>query len=259
MTDVQLPAVGKVKREYLFAGGALIVGIVGYAWWAKSRSGASELAVTPEDVGATDYVNPQTYRDSTQAVDATGKSPEDIDTNAEWTQKAVELLASVGFDAMMVTTALGKYLNRQGLTTTEKGAVIAARGMVGDPPVGGPYPILDALPTPKPSPDPHPTPQPKPTPPPWHGPLRRRAAGTTTRTIRTLSGGRRTWAQLLPMFYNNAPPAGSAQARAAGEILRHANDWRNNVPPGKRAPDGAGKWETVGSLVNVSVPAIINV
>lgn len=147
---VSVPKVGKVKKSYLYAAGALVVGIVGYAWWtAGSHATAPAPAIDPEtDVGAPDYRAPGGQSSAPVAVDGLEGV---ITTNDQWTRRAVELMSNIGFDAQFVAGALGKYLGRQPLTGLEKAAVQTARAMVGEPPLGGPYPMTDALPTPSPS------------------------------------------------------------------------------------------------------------
>lgn len=249
---VEVPAVGKVKRTHLYVGAAAVAGIVGYAWYRRGIAGASEapegLATDPDGVGAADYENPGDYA---PAGNSTYNAPalDIIDTNAEWAQAAGRTLTEYGYDPVLVSRALGKLLARQGQTTEEADASRAAKAYQGEPPVGGPWPIITGLPTPNPSPNPAPPAAYKPPAVRKHQPTNRDPV-----SLRTPPGGRRTWAQLVPFFYTNPPPAGTAAAYAAGERIRHANDHRKPVKPGQPYPDGSGRWGTVGGLVVISLP-----
>lgn len=142
-----VPGVGPIKRQYVIAGGAVVAGIVGYAWW---RRGMADAAPEAEAVAVDPDLIPETERtpvvgDSGGDYDVT--DPERINTNAEWTRAATDFLVTAGWESKLITGALGKYLAMQGLTEQEKEIVLAARGVAGDPPVGGPYPMKDALPS----------------------------------------------------------------------------------------------------------------
>lgn len=136
--EVSLPGGTKVKKEWLIAGGALGVGIVGYAWW-KKRSGASSgptvLTVDPNDAfGATDRVN---VGSSDNGQNEGGS--EVIDTDAEWTQAGVEYMVKNGWEPAVVQIALGRYLDGQKLSAgpPNQGDIVrAVRGAIGTPPSG---------------------------------------------------------------------------------------------------------------------------
>lgn len=149
--DVELPAVGKVKREHLMVAGALTLGIVGAMWYrARAGGGGGEApAVDPSDMVGADR-EPMDPGGGSGSVDST--DPNVPDTNAEWTQAATEYLSNIGYEPALVATALGKYLGRQQLAATEANVVRAAVGAFGPPPTGGPYSILLGMPTPAPSP-----------------------------------------------------------------------------------------------------------
>lgn len=55
-------------------------------------------------------------------------------TNAEWAQQAEAYLTGIGYDAMTVAAALGKYLTGQTITSDQAGIVAAAKGFFGTPP-----------------------------------------------------------------------------------------------------------------------------
>ncbi len=145
---INVPGLGPTKSAYVYAGGALVAGIVGYAWWKNSQNQPTDfVGASPDDFGVSDYDSPlgNTGTNSGGSYDST--DPDAIRTNAQWTAFAIEKLATYNYDAAVVSSALGKYLARQGLTEAEVGIVQQAIAVAGNPPVGGPYPITNALPS----------------------------------------------------------------------------------------------------------------
>ncbi len=142
---INLPGLGQVKTVYVVGGVAVVVGIVGYAYYTKNSAPDDYVGASPDDYSATEYDSPlgSSGGNSTVDVDQTEGL---ITTNAGWTVKAVDFLTTAGFEPLMSTVALGKYLARKPLNKTEVDAVMAARAAVGDPPNGGPYPITEGLP-----------------------------------------------------------------------------------------------------------------
>jgi hypothetical protein len=137
--NVKLPVIGATKRGWVIAGGALIVGIVGYAWWNRARTPA-EPELLPEDI-------PQDREPPATVVGSENFDTEEvrsiIDTNTEWYTAAVEYLSTTGgFDFGFTTITLGKFLTRRTLTEQEANLVQAAKGVAGEPPQGGPWPII---------------------------------------------------------------------------------------------------------------------
>lgn len=132
---VDVPQVGPVKRQWLYVGGALVVGIVGYAWWRRSQ--AAGLVVDPAtgSLGGGPYANPNPDASGSDLVDTPGGPPT---TNEEWTQRVVEDLGAIGTDPGFVAATLGKYLGRQQLTTDEATLVRTAWAYRGRPPVNPP-------------------------------------------------------------------------------------------------------------------------
>lgn len=139
---VKLPVIGPVNRNWVYVGGALIVGIVGYAWWNRSTRGTSEESgeLLPEDIPQ-DREPPPTVVGTQNFDDENVRAI--INTNPEWYTAAVEYLSSTGgYDFTFVTITLGKFLARRELTGPEADLVQAAKGAVGEPPQGGPWPII---------------------------------------------------------------------------------------------------------------------
>lgn len=148
---VKVPGIGEVKSEYVTGGLALVAGIAGYAYWRRARDRAAEqsqIVVSSNDVvPATDYQNPSPGGSSPVVVDNNEGSPPVPRTNSEWTQRATNYLAQLGYDPIFIAEALGRFLNRQSLTEQQKDAVRAAVGAWGQPPEGGPWPIGVGVPT----------------------------------------------------------------------------------------------------------------
>jgi len=141
---IKLPVIGPTKRTYVYAGGALIAGIVGYAWFSRTRtSPAEEATVLPEDIPQ-DRQPPPTVVGSEDFDDENVRAI--INTNAEWYTAAIDYLVSTGgFDFTFAALALGKFLARRTVTEDEANLIQAAKGAVGEPPQGGPWPIVRAV------------------------------------------------------------------------------------------------------------------
>jgi hypothetical protein len=145
---VTVPVLGKVKQSWLYAGGAAVAGIVGYAWWSGAGQGEDE--VLEVELPATDY-EPPTVVDSGISVGGGLPQGEPIArTNVEWASMAREQGDALGFDVAVVNSALTKYLGKDRLTVTEAAAIAAIVAILGQPPTGGPYSILNAPVTPPP-------------------------------------------------------------------------------------------------------------
>lgn len=144
---INIPGLGPTKAAYVYAGGALVIGIVGYAWWKNAQNQPTDfVGASSDDYGVSDYDSPlgSSGGNSTGNYDST--DPDALTTNAKWTSFAIGKLAEWNYDAGAVSSALGKYLARQPLTEGEIGIVQAAIAAAGPPPIGGPYPITNALP-----------------------------------------------------------------------------------------------------------------
>lgn len=129
--QVKLPGIGDVDKRWAYAGAALIVGIVGYAWWRRNNSAsvAADATVAQQAVG--DYDNPAPVQ---SVIDTT--NPEEIRTNVQWTEKVTAALGNLGFDSTYLATILGKYLSRQPLTLDEQLVIRTAWAYAGKPPEG---------------------------------------------------------------------------------------------------------------------------
>lgn len=140
---VQVPALGQVKRTHLYVGGALVVGIVGYAWWSRGTAAPTDVpAYTEEDV--TDAVSDTPggapgagANDGADGSEGGWQAPR---TDAEWTQQATDGLEG-SYERQAISDALGRYITRQTLPALDERIVRAAIAAYGYPP-GGRYPIL---------------------------------------------------------------------------------------------------------------------
>lgn len=147
---VKLPAIGQVKKNYVYAGLAAVGGIVIYAYW-KSRSQAvapSEGDLVPS--GSSDVRTPPSTVDvgTGATIDETQGAPTDF---ASWAQRAVQLMTEQGYDPAAVSAALGKLYARLPLNADEARLARTAKGLLGEPP-GGSWPITEAIvPTPSPT------------------------------------------------------------------------------------------------------------
>lgn len=145
MPTVKIPGIGPVEKKYVYAGVAVVAGIVGYAYWqarqAPADSGVSAQADDSTGLegdagdvgpGASDYVNPGGSQGSPIEVD---NNPLPT-SNAEWTRLALDYLTSNGYDFMTVSVALGKYLAHQSVTAAEADIIRTANAVLGAPPSG---------------------------------------------------------------------------------------------------------------------------
>lgn len=147
--QVTVPAVGKVDRKWVLAGGAAVAGIVGYAYLRRSRAPALEPG-SDEQLDEAGYVpsdwSPDAYVGATTPGGETYDPQlplESVTTNAQWTQRVVDMLEGVGYDRAKAAQTVGKYLAGQPLDTTEKLTIQTAIALLGNPPAGA-LPILSA-------------------------------------------------------------------------------------------------------------------
>lgn len=149
---MDVPAVGRVKKRYIVIPAGLAAAYVGFRWY-QARQGGDEPAPGADGTYSSDDLSEYglsttggstnvTGNNGNQQTDAT--NPNSIDDNAEWTQRAVELLGNAGYDGAVVYAALGEFLARRSLDKTEATIARAALAAAGQPPVGGPYSVVEA-------------------------------------------------------------------------------------------------------------------
>jgi len=129
----------KAKKVYMLAGAAA-AGFVAYRWWQSRSTPVTSVDSTMDTGSVTDAAGGGTAEGNVQYGGANIGSDVPL-TNADWTNRAVQLLVDQGWDGKTVQVALGKYLNRQDLTDAEVEIVQAAIAVAGFPPVGT-YTIL---------------------------------------------------------------------------------------------------------------------
>lgn len=147
--DVDLPGLGKTKRAWVYGGVGVAGSYVAWRWYQASRAdeppaGSDGFYTTPDqsEMGqSTSGGTGNVTGNSNSITDAT--NPNTIDDNAEWTNKAVELLTNAGYDPAVVYGALGDFLARRALDKAEATIARAAVAAVGQPPVNGPFVVTE--------------------------------------------------------------------------------------------------------------------
>ena len=148
--QVNVPKIGKVKKVYVWGAIGVVGAYVAWRWYSVGAADSGEAEYTTDYVGdtiATGGAGAAGGSGNVQYAGSTtdGTSADVIDTNAEWSQKAAELLSNAGYNPASVYAALGDYLAGAPLTTSEQTIVRAALAAVGNPPVGGPYVIKEQV------------------------------------------------------------------------------------------------------------------
>lgn len=151
MTTVDVPGMGPVKKEWIYAGVALTVGIVGFAYYRRRTSAASAASTAAAPVAGigTDtslaaaqgqyagaYGSPGYQTVDTSGL--TGTLPPA--TNDLWSQAAITALEAVNYDPNAAATAIGNFINRQPLQSAQADMVRYAIAVLGPPPQGT-YPV----------------------------------------------------------------------------------------------------------------------
>lgn len=149
--NVDVPVIGNVHKEWLYAGLALIVGIVGYAY-IKNRASGGAAAST---VGS---ANPDAFQGAAlpmSAYDAYGNLVTGQSTTgppANWALQAVDYLSNVfGYDRQTAGLAIAHYVNGGTLTPAEADIVNIARSVLGNSPDNLPVNIGSTPVTPPPT------------------------------------------------------------------------------------------------------------
>jgi chitodextrinase len=147
--DVKVPGLGKTKKLYVFVPAGIAAAFVAWKWYQASQdsapaSGADGYYSTDQsELGLSTTGGATNVSGNTGNTETDGTQPDSIDTNAEWTNKAVELLANAGYDPAVVYAALGEFLGRRALDKTEASIARAALAAAGQPPEGRPWTVLE--------------------------------------------------------------------------------------------------------------------
>lgn len=142
---INIPKVGPVKRTYVIGGVAVVGAYVVYRYWLAAQGSAAPAEpgeYQPDTSSVTQSGGAPLTSDRTGNTTDTSGTDGVITTNDQWADRASERLALAGWEERVVLTALGKFLSRQALTDAEATIVRAATAVTGQPPVGGPYPIV---------------------------------------------------------------------------------------------------------------------
>jgi len=148
--DVKVPGLGKAKKLYVYGGLGLAGTYVAWRWYQASRATDDgpvsdyEVAGVGDGVGVVTGGTDGTAGSGNSNVETDGTRTDSIDTNAEWTNKAVEQLANAGYDPATVYAALGEFLARRSLDSSEASIARAALAATGQPPVGGPFSVIES-------------------------------------------------------------------------------------------------------------------
>lgn len=143
---IKVPVVGNVKQEFVYAGAALIAGMVGYAWWT-SRGGGAEVPAVMLPAAETDFTPPTVVDGNINVGDKPTTVPGAAQSNTEWVIQATDIGAALGYDGQALKLALQKYLGKQPLSISEAALVTAVVAVIGVPPQNGPFALTPSLPT----------------------------------------------------------------------------------------------------------------
>lgn len=148
--DVEVPGLGKTKKKWIVVGGGTAAVYVAWRWYQASRNAGDtgpvsdyEVSGVGDGVGVVTGGTDGTAGSGNNNSETDGRNTETINNNAQWTQKAVEVLTNAGYDPMVVYAALGEFLARRSLDATEASIARASIAAVGQPPIGGPYSVIE--------------------------------------------------------------------------------------------------------------------
>jgi hypothetical protein len=135
MSDVDVPAVGRVDQKWVIVGGTAVAVIVGVAWWRHRQAAASAVPVVDPATG-TDSTDP-TYHNPNPVTSGAGSDAQLPPANdQEWTARVMASLS--WFEPGYLGNILGKYLGRQPLSLEEAAVVRVAWATDGKPPSNTP-------------------------------------------------------------------------------------------------------------------------
>jgi hypothetical protein len=139
---VELPGLGKVRRDYVVAGGIALGGAVGWAYIRRYRELAAAADQTVYGEGLTEEgllegtLPYQVAQGSYSGLVDQSDTRTGFKDNAAWGEAARNYLVDSGVDPEAAAVAIGRYLDRQPLDATQQNWVRAALGGVGPPPMG---------------------------------------------------------------------------------------------------------------------------
>jgi hypothetical protein len=167
---MKLPGLGEVNNKNLMIGGGVVAGIVGYAYYKRRKSAGNAAASGGVDPNAIDpstgvpygqeqgygsnYYQgtiPNPYVSQTGTTSGSGSATGQYTTNTAWYSDALsEATNYFGVSFGTATSGFGKYLtqNPSGLNPDEYQAVSEVVALLGQPPNGGPFRLIQAMPAP---------------------------------------------------------------------------------------------------------------
>jgi hypothetical protein len=145
---IDVPKVGPVKKIYVLGGAGALAAYVIYRYWMATQE-VEELGAPVDPAfgeGEVLPVVPGAYTPGGGGIpdgEETVKPPAPPADNAEWSRRAAEELAGMGgMEYSAVVAALGAYLARKPLSTSQASIVQAAIAVMGYPPSGS-FAILE--------------------------------------------------------------------------------------------------------------------
>lgn len=146
--ETKVPVLGKTKKWVVYGVGGLAAAYVAWKWYQNGTADeptGDDMVYNPDlsEYGQSTAGGPFNVGGNNGSTVTDGTSPDAIDDNAEWTQKAVELLANAGYDPAVVYAALGEFLARRALDKTEATIARAAIAAAGEPPIGRPWTVIE--------------------------------------------------------------------------------------------------------------------
>lgn len=145
MSEINVPGAGPVNKKVAIGIGTALVAFLAWRYWLAG-SGVESADETTEDTGyedggtipgvegATDWYG---SGGGSSTGDDTSSTPQQIRTNAQWSQYARDqLLVTDSYTGTAIGAALGNFLAGRPLSTQQQEIVRAAIALAGYPPVG---------------------------------------------------------------------------------------------------------------------------
>ncbi|MEU0398351.1 hypothetical protein ABZ208_37535 [Streptomyces sp. NPDC006208] len=145
-----VPGLGKTKKVWIYGGLGVAGTYVAWRWYQASRDEEPEpgadgfySSTDQSELGLSTTGGPTNVGGNSGNTSTDGTTPGSIDTNSEWTNEAAALLGNAGYDSAAVYAALGDFLARRALDKTEATIARAALAAAGQPPVNGPFSVIE--------------------------------------------------------------------------------------------------------------------